>query len=286
MLNPQGRVLYDLLLYKIDALFKEESSILIECDNVIREDLVNILKKYKLRKKISISLFDDFSVWGVIPKVVQTQAEDSSKDFDYTNDQNLFFLSHDPRINSFGYRLIYPSNLDATNFLENCELTKDAYDNRCLELGVSEGVRDLPPNNCFPLEANLVFLNGVSFSKGCYVGQELTARTHHTGVIRKRLMPLVARFDDETKELKAEQQPTAIFSETSKKECGKVRNWKGQRGLGLLRLAECLLAEKDSLILRGKNGDNLGKVETSIPYWWPKEDDEIIKQILNKIENK
>lgn len=47
-----------------------------------------------------------------------------------------------------------------------------------------------PPGEAIPLEFNLAGLNAISFEKGCYVGQELVARTHHRGVIRKRVMPV------------------------------------------------------------------------------------------------
>ncbi|CAH1400617.1 unnamed protein product [Nezara viridula] len=59
------------------------------------------------------------------------------------------------------------------------------------KLGIGEGINELLFGQSFPLEMNCDYLNGVSFNKGCYIGQELTARTFHTGVIRKRLMPLL-----------------------------------------------------------------------------------------------
>ena len=57
-------------------------------------------------------------------------------------------------------------------------------------LGVCEGSQEIPFDKVTPLEHNVEYMHGVSFHKGCYLGQELTARTHHTGVIRKRIMPL------------------------------------------------------------------------------------------------
>jgi transferase CAF17, mitochondrial len=63
--------------------------------------------------------------------------------------------------------------------------------------GVPEGVKELEPGKANPLECNLHLLNGISFNKGCYVGQELTARTYHTGVIRKCLTPVMLVAEDE-----------------------------------------------------------------------------------------
>lgn len=58
--------------------------------------------------------------------------------------------------------------------------------------GVAEGDSEIPTGEVIPFEFNLDGLNGISFTKGCYVGQELMARTHFKGVVRKRLLPFVA----------------------------------------------------------------------------------------------
>ena len=61
------------------------------------------------------------------------------------------------------------------------------YDVHRSKLGVcDERVDEIPPGNAMPLEYNIGYLNGVSLHKGCYLGQELIARTRHTGVVRKR----------------------------------------------------------------------------------------------------
>ena len=71
------------------------------------------------------------------------------------------------------------------------EVSSLAYEWQLALLGVPNGMADLPSGEALPLESNLELLGGVSFSKGCYLGQELTARTHFRGVIRKRLLPIV-----------------------------------------------------------------------------------------------
>lgn len=92
----------------------------------------------------------------------------------------------DPRVNRLGWRLLVPAGQKV-----EIELGKDiGYKRLRYSLGVAEGVNELPSGNCFPLESNGDYMHGISFHKGCYIGQELTARTHHTGVVRKRIMPI------------------------------------------------------------------------------------------------
>ena len=67
----------------------------------------------------------------------------------------------------------------------------DLYGLQAALLGVPNGAAELPSAEALPLESNLELLSGVSFAKGCYLGQELTARTHFRGVVRKRVLPVV-----------------------------------------------------------------------------------------------
>merc|ERR1712013_945006 len=129
---------------------------------------------------------------------------------------------------------------------------------RC-KLGVAEGSDDMPQGKCTPLEHNLDYMNGVSFHKGCYIGQELTARTHHTGVIRKRILPL--RLSQAASEDDVEQG----LKNGAGKSVGKLIAVEGNLGLGVVRLKEGL----DNPTI------TLGKVEVTVkrPSWWPKEGD-------------
>lgn len=120
---------------------------------------------------------------------------------------------------------------------------------------------DLPPGVALPLESNLVYMNGISFRKGCYIGQELTARTHHTGVVRKRLMPvcLSAPVD--------EQGKGASLQTNSGKAAGKYRAGKGELGLSLVRLANA----KEPLELKPSADGDAVSLKASVPQWWPDE---------------
>lgn len=111
-----------------------------------------------------------------------------------------------------------------------------------------------------PLESNLAFMNGVSFTKGCYIGQELTARTHHMGVIRKRLFPVQLLGP-----LPADgiAPGTTVFTESGQA-AGKYRAGLADVGLALLQSEKI----KGPLYIRTA-GNGRVTLSASVPDWWP-----------------
>ncbi|GFO48793.1 Caf17, partial [Plakobranchus ocellatus] len=97
-----------------------------------------------------------------------------------------------------------------------------------------------------------------NFQKGCYIGQELTARTFHTGVIRKRIVPLQLEFPADI------ECDATITTKEKGKNAGKFRSAKGIYGLGLLRVAHL----KDELVVMDKDGKGV-PVTPHVPDWWP-----------------
>ncbi|KAK3746265.1 hypothetical protein QZH41_016517 [Actinostola sp. cb2023] len=136
-----------------------------------------------------------------------------------------------------------------------------AYEMHRVQLGVSEGMDEIKPGVALPLEYNLDYINGVSFLKGCYIGQELTARTHHTGVIRKRIMPFT--FNPPESIIKLEHG-TAIKT-SSGKTSGKLCVVYGNYGLALMRMA--MISDNKQYV-----GHDV-EVCPYIPKWWPKNEE-------------
>jgi folate-binding protein YgfZ len=202
MLTPQGKFLHDFFL------IADGDSLLIECEADRREDLMRRLKMYKLRAKIELSdCADAFSVWSTP-----------------TPPPNLAGLAYrDPRSPSLGYRLLRarPETVipDSAPF--------EDYDRLRIALGVPDGSRDMEIGKAILLENNIDLLNGVTWDKGCYTGQELTARTHYRGLIKKRLAPVGI----------AGEAP-AIGTPITENgvEIGEMRSSSGDLGLALLRL--------------------------------------------------
>jgi transferase CAF17, mitochondrial len=241
-LNTKGRVVFDSIIYTDSAA---ENSFLVECDKAAENLLKKHLTMYKVRRKINIEC-PSVSVYAAFGEQAEGKIDELA-----SNNKTLV-TSPDPRLKDLGFRLI-----DLDNKLSpSCS---GLYKGLRLGFGVGEGIEELPLGNCFPLEANCDYLHGVSFHKGCYIGQELTARTHHTGVVRKRLMPI---FIPKLSDL---PPIDTVIMDPDGKNVGKLRGInKSGEGVALLRINEVLKAANNLKI-----GD-YGAV-TKKPDWWPSE---------------
>ncbi|KAL3647271.1 hypothetical protein CASFOL_008239 [Castilleja foliolosa] len=297
MLTPQGRFLYDFFLYRkprSDEKLDRTGSgpghdsggleIYADVDGSVVDELLETLKRYRLRSKVDIeNVAKDYSCWqrfggtlaskssslgdSELSSVGRGGAIDLAGVSASQGSEQGWHWSKDPRLACLGYRGIFPTN-ETPPLVEAGKETDDGnFLLWRLENGVAEGSAEIPKGEAMPLEYNLAGLNAISFDKGCYIGQELIARTHHRGVIRKRLIPL--RFlDDSGKEVEQKVSPgSEVIDTASQKKAGTVTTALGSRGLGLIRLDE---AFQGTSLLSIKGQEDI-KVETIRPEWWPSE---------------
>lgn len=188
LLTPQGKFLFDFFVSQGGA----GDVLVLDCEAARLGDLQKRLTMYKLHAEVTI---DDISADNAVVACFGTGVPAALGLADQAGAASVFSGGKayvDPRLSAMGARLIAPGN-DGTKALEDAGMTATdhtAYDAHRLELGVSDGSRDILVDKSFPAECNFDELNAVSYTKGCYVGQELTARTHHRGTVRKRLLPV------------------------------------------------------------------------------------------------
>ena len=173
LLTPQGKVIVDFIIAAA------EGGYWLDCAGERAGDLAARLKKYKLRAKVEVA--DRSSELGVA--AVDDEAKGLSE----------AVVFPDPRLAALGWRAIGARGaLEAALGRAGYRLAPDSdYDERRIELGVPDG-GDIPAETAFPLDCNFEELHGVDFKKGCYVGQELTARMKHRATARKRIVPVSA----------------------------------------------------------------------------------------------
>ncbi|NXI16167.1 CAF17 transferase, partial [Irena cyanogastra] len=251
-LNVQGRCLYDVILYRLHESTAEEPHILLECDSSVLDSIQKHLKLYKIRRKVTITPCPDLSLWAVLPGDTSSLPKSAAQ---------ALLLTPDPRAEVMGWRLIAKKGANVSEIIPGSRVgdVQDYHRHRYKQ-GIPEGVKDLPPGVALPLESNLAFMNGISFTKGCYIGQELTARTHHMGVIRKRLLPVTFPGP-----LPGAGVPEGaeILTQGGKR-AGRFRAGAGELGIALLRLAH--LSEPLRIPLAG---DSV-QLSAATPQWWPK----------------
>jgi folate-binding protein YgfZ len=162
LLSPQGRYAADFFI------FYDDERLLLEASRAAVAAIVSKLSRYKLRSAVALADVSDelavYAVWdGAPPRVALT--------------------APDPRLREAGFRLLSPEVLAANT-------DAAAYAAHRLRLGLPDGPPDLEPDKTLLLEAGFDELNGVDWKKGCYMGQELTARTKYRGLVKRRLVPL------------------------------------------------------------------------------------------------
>ncbi len=220
LLTAQGKYLHDFFIAA-----RGDGALLIDCEAARRDDLRKRLMIYRLRSKATIETLDGWSVfaaWG--DGVLETLGLGTEAGAAAPLSGGMAFV--DPRLAALGARVLLPN--DGTEALTGFT-REDAstYDRWRLFHGVADGSRDLEPEKSILLESNFEELNGVDFNKGCYVGQELTARTKYRGLVKKRLVPV-----DVTG---ATPEPgTQILLDG--KDAGTMRSARDGHGLALLRL--------------------------------------------------
>ena len=186
LFTPQGKYLFEFFL------IKSKNGYLLDCDNKFTNEIINYLLKYKLRSKIEIK---DISTNYVIGLITSEKFSDIQKSEDKTGDTiefrgSPFFL--DPRNKKLGARILSTlEKLHLTIKKLNLKIVKpDTYFAKAHSLGIPiKGIENLK-DQLFGLEANFEELNAIDFKKGCYIGQENTARMKLKEKLRRRLLPI------------------------------------------------------------------------------------------------
>jgi folate-binding protein YgfZ len=160
LLTPQGKWLADFFI------FAEGERLLLDCERGQIGMLIQRLSRYRLRMRVSLAEQPDLAVY------VAWDGEAAT---------DLVLAAPDPRLPGFAVRMISTKPLRAT-------ATAADWDRARLCAGLPEGSRDLEAEHSILLEAGFDELNGVSWTKGCYMGQELTARTKYRGLVKRRLV--------------------------------------------------------------------------------------------------
>jgi folate-binding protein YgfZ len=240
LLTPQGKFLHDFFITE----YKER--LLLDCEAERVPDLIKRLTMYRLRAKVDIT--NESEQWDVgvmlpmsdVAGLGSKETEPGGAEAGTTKTRFDGVSYIDPRNAALGERIIRKVDEDDNFSTDETLLEKNraAYHARRLVLGIPDSTADLIPEKSMPMEAGFDLLNGIDFEKGCYVGQEVTARMKHRDLVKKRLFPVT--FDGEV----AAGTDINCDGVTA----GELHSVQGNRGLALLRLD---LVEKGGLTANG-----------------------------------
>jgi len=180
LLTSNGKFLFDFFI------FEQGDEIVIDCEDGERaQRLFKAIKKFKLRSKVTLDLHDYLDVWQVFCHCEENNDEAIHSALDINrmdcfagarNDGTCF---KDPRHNNAGYRVYSKPSYDLADY--------SSWDAHRIRLCIPDGSRDMIPEKSFLHESDVIATTAVSYTKGCYMGQELVSRMHHRGLAKKKL---------------------------------------------------------------------------------------------------
>lgn len=269
--------MFDVFLFRATTATNEPHYYL-DVDTSHVENVVSTLKKFKVRNNVHFEPIDqnrlgiaavfEHNHADVAPQSVADQIIAASGD-------SLVSIGRDLRTTNWNvYRALLSSDT-SSHLRKDPELfTQLRY-----TVGIPEGAGEIPCGVALPLEYNLDYMHGIDFHKGCYIGQELTTRTHLTGIVRKRIMPVCLEVGTPQK-LSLPLPLTFASDETSnqthtpvsrrRKHPGSLVAVSGQKALAMLNIEACFDGTISRPLRIVGTDEPLSSISVTpvFPSWW------------------
>jgi len=207
ILSPQGRYLYDFFIANYNNNF------LLECPSFQVEEIFKKLNLYKLRSDVQIKIIETLDIF-LINKL-------NLNDFTINNFEGLYF--EDPRFNNNLIRVYAPKKFTIKNRKISL-MNQDQYNDFRIKMCIPDFTKDSKKEKSLLLEMRFDELNGISWEKGCYLGQEITARMKYRGKVKKKIFSVSIDF-------KSRLDEKIFFKE---KEVGMILSHNNFQGLALI----------------------------------------------------
>ncbi len=245
LLTPQGRYLHDFFIAEHDG------ALLLDCEAARTDDLARRIARFKLRSAVTIAPAPAglrvALIFGRGALAALGLPTEPGRASGYAG--GLAYV--DPRLAELGARAVLPESAAAA--LAAAGLGPGdaaAYERLRLALGVPDGSRDLEIEKSLLLESGFDELNAIDWAKGCYMGQELTARMRYRGLVKKRLVPVA---------IDGPAPPAGATILSGTEEAGVLRSVGAGRGLAMLRID---LLDGATPLMAGT-----AKITPNMPFW-------------------